>query len=241
MWSAGSILHLLLSGTLPPSGEDHAVARLPDTVSPVARTLVEALLRRDPAMRPRAEEALSSLWFSKCEAALQAHPSQPKAPTTAFTAPVSTAVRGRLAKHHAVLRMRKLVQVASAVRSTPLLPDEVLGVEPHDRITEDHLPKDPAKQFGPLVVHEHVTPEAEARDLILLLSREAFRTMLVGRTSNPTKMPINDLTELVDAAERAGDLPWKNPRGLMKRMAMVLQGNTISAEHLAEFLWEACK
>jgi hypothetical protein len=241
MWATGSVLHLLLSGTLPPTGEDHAVARLPDTVSPVARTLCEALLRRDPATRPSAEEALSSLWFSKCEAIVQAHPSQPKGPTTAYTAPISTAVRGRLARHHAVLRMRKLVQVASAVRSTPLLPDEALGVEPHDRFTEDPLPEDPAKQFGPLVVHERVTPEAEARELVFLLSREAFRTMLVGRTSNPTKMAINDLTELVDVAARGGDLPWKNPRGLVKRMIMVVEANTISAEHLAEFVWEACK
>lgn len=239
MWAAGSVLHLLLSGTLPPTGEDHAVARLPDTVSPVARTLCEALLRRDPAARPRAEEALSSLWFSKCEAIVQAHPSQPKGPTTAYTAPVATAIRGRLAKHHAMLRMRKLVQIASAVRSTPLLPDEVLGVEPHDRIEEDHLPEDPAKHLR--VVHERVTPEAEARELVFLLSTEAFRTMLVGRTSNPTKMSVNDLTELVDAAERGGDMPWKNPYTLVKRLTMVMQGKTISAEHLAEFVWEACK
>lgn len=241
MWGAGSVLHLLLSGTLPPTGEDHAVARLPDTVSPVARTLCEALLRRDPALRPRAEEALSSLWFSKCEAVLTAHPSQPKGPTTAYTAPLSTAVRGRLAKHHALLRLRKLVQVASAVRSTPLLPDEALGVEPRDQITEDHLPKDPAKQFGPPVVPARVTPEAEARELVFLLSREAFRAMLVGRTSSPTKMAVNDLAELVDAAERGGGMPWKNPHSLAKRLTMVVQGNAISAEHLAEFVWEACR
>merc|ERR1719291_924482 len=127
--------------------------------------------------------------------------------------------------------MRKLVQIASAVRSTPLLPDEVLGVEPHDRIEEDHLPEDPAKHLR--VVHERVTPEAEARELVFLLSSEAFRTMLVGRTSNPTKMAINDLTEFVDVAARGGDLPWKNPRGLVKRMTMVVEANTISAEHLA--------
>lgn len=73
MWSLGVLLYTMLVGRYPFNDAEHAslfakISRasfsVPEALSPRARCLVRALLRREPAERPEAEDVLRHPWLS---------------------------------------------------------------------------------------------------------------------------------------------------------------------------------
>lgn len=78
LWSAGCILYILLSGKMPFTGESDrdlktaVESRIPDLTGTVWKAIslegkdfVRALLTKNPAIRPSAEQALAHSWLSK--------------------------------------------------------------------------------------------------------------------------------------------------------------------------------
>lgn len=74
IWSLGVLLYTMLVGRYPFNDAEHAslfakISRghfaVPEGLSPRARCLVKALLRRDPAERPAAEDVLRHPWLTR--------------------------------------------------------------------------------------------------------------------------------------------------------------------------------
>ena len=74
VWSLGVLLYTMLVGRYPFNDAEHAflfakIARgqfaVPEALSSRARCLIRALLRRDPAERPEAEDVIRHPWIAK--------------------------------------------------------------------------------------------------------------------------------------------------------------------------------
>jgi len=225
MWSAGCILHMLLTGSMP---AERGSRLMTDNLPTDACELLVGLLRRDPRMRISAAEALQSPWFQRCEAVQRAHRSQtkatssPTAPATPIT-PSSDQLRSQLAVDHAACRLRKLVLSLTSLQ----------GAARHANASG----ADPPQDLGSLVP----TPEPPARvtteALVDMMCHEAYQAMARGKSASPPTLSLGDL---VKAVERAGDLPWSNPEGALQKVLVPGQG-IISLDIFVEFVREACK
>jgi len=215
LWSAGCILHILLTGSLPAEGGRRPLL---EGLPADARELLAGLLRKDPRERLTAQEALQSDWFRRCEALQRAHRSQSKASSpdapVAVIAPISDQLRGRIVAQHTASKLRKLVLSLIALKSDPRLASN-LG-NPNEEVNGGKAVKD-------------------------FMCQEAFQAIVRVKGSGATELAISELADIV---EKAGDLPWKDPVSALQKSMNPGQckvGGTISQAAFTEFVKEACK
>jgi len=251
IWSAGCLLHLLLTGHLPadaPSGSQGsppsrkgAQPSALDSASSDARELCLALLRQDPRERPTAAEALQSDWLRRCESLQRIHRSQSNAVAAyaaSATTPLNEQVRARLARHYSACRLRKLVLAASQLKAAPRL-CALVGADS----AEGEGPPPLVRPCAPAVAGDDESWEAAGvKATVISMCNEAYQALLGARPSGGSAAGGLAAAELAEAVEKAGELPWNDPLSAFKRTCLVgknLKASTISASNFAEFVWMA--
>lgn len=257
MWSAGCLLHLLLTGHLPGEGQpsasaQHAAASAAaarkgqqppsalDGVSSDARELCIALLHEDPRERLTAEEALQSEWLRRCESLQRIHRSQSKGlgSYNNVATPLPEQVRARQAKQHAVARLRKLVRATDTLRRAPRQCG-LVGADCFEGEGPPALLRSPEREGG------DASEAAGLKAAVTSMCHEAYMAIATARPGpSGASGGVFGLTyaELSEAIEKAGgDLPWKEPLGALKRICPAAKGKAsiVSATSFAELLWMA--
>jgi len=239
-WSAGCLLHLLLTGQLP---GDCAHGRKVqqsssalDNVSSDARELCKALLQQDPWQRRAAAEAMNSDWIRRCDSLLRIHRSQSKGlgvTIASATTPMTEQVRARLARHFAASRLRKLVLAVQTLRRSPRS-CSLIGAESDEG-------EGPPPLLGAGTAEGPGSAEAAGiRATVAVMCYEAYQAIATARPAGAATGVLH--ADLAEAVEKAVDLPWKDPQGVFKRTCPALRNkaSVILPASFAEFVWTAC-
>jgi serine/threonine protein kinase len=231
MWSAGCILHILLTGGPPAEDVQMSWKASPlAAVSSSARDFCLALLSPEPEKRPSATEALQSEWFRQVQMVHNVHRSQNKGSAmglqSALVTPMSGQVKARMAKYSSVCHLRRVVAMTSA-----LLKDAEAGGNP---LLPALLPAD-----VPAHVQAEVPVAANLKVTVDFLAQEAFQCIMSGKRG--TCLPLQDLLEIVEGASQGCNMPWKKPLGVLMQMTPILKAAGLTVNQFAEFIWAVCK
>jgi serine/threonine protein kinase len=204
IWSAGCILHLLLSGQPPPLDppSDGALLNFPEGVHYSARELCASLLRRNPRERPSAVAALRNSWFFACDLLKNGHPSVSRllrASMVTPATPVPDVVRASMHQHFVLCKLRKLV-----LQSCTLL-----AFERSTSVDARVLPVHPSQDAS------HLAKKVKAMHTNL---NGVFQAMLCMHDPVPASLPVRELRRVVESADKAGFLPWVDPIETLDRI-----------------------
>jgi len=213
VWSAGCILHILLSGQIPvtvvDSDKGGDVPKLPLLlgVSAGAIDTCAMLLHGMPRRRATAESALENNWFSQCEHIQKAHRSQKR--NLSLAAPRSPEFFEKLRQTSAMTCLRRLFHSVRAVRNRTSL--AIPGPE------EDN------KDSG-----------TNARAAADAMCAEAFEWLLFssGATS-AGGIPLRKLNSMIQSVIQSES---KVPRNDLEMRVDTL----ISSTQFAEMIWATC-
>eukprot|EP00435_Cladocopium_sp_Y103_P040201 s763_g10.t3 len=213
VWSAGCILHILLSGQIPvtvvDSDKGGDVPKLPLLlgVSAGAIDTCAMLLHGMPRRRATAETALENNWFSQCEHIQKAHRSQKR--NLSLAAPRSPEFFEKLRQTSAMTCLRRLFHSVRAVRNGTSL--AIPGPE------EDN------KDSG-----------TNARAAADAMCAEAFEWLLFssGATS-AGGIPLRKLNSMIQSVIQSES---KVPRNDLEMRVDTL----ISSTQFAEMIWATC-
>jgi serine/threonine protein kinase len=213
MWSVGCIMHLLLTGTLPPESSTSSSGppiQLPAGIHVSGHALCSALLDPNPRNRPSAAQALRSEWFSHCDLVknntrgLRKLQESAAGTSAGPSSPLPLEVKMLLGRHHAQCQLRKLLLAASAVSSLPCISLDAWPSGPVGMIPEDH--RSLASCVLPVPPHSPDSVITAAMKVIYAMCQTTFRSLLSNVPAQGAAAEHVDQAALMEMLSKAGDL-----------------------------------
>lgn len=217
VWSAGCILHILLSGQIPLLEGDKGseVPKLPLLLnsSPGAVETCAQLLHGMPRRRATAEMALEQSWFSQCEHIQKAHRSQKR--NLSLAAPRSPEFWEKLRQTSAMTCLRRLFHSVRAVRAVT----HATGTLSIPGPEEDN--KDSA---------------TNARAAADAMCAEAFEWLLFSSGATTAGgIPLRKLNAMIQSVIQSEAKVQK-----VSSLEMVKNETLISSTQFADMIWATC-